>query len=473
MIVVGAGLSGLAAAFDLSRRGVDVDLLEASDRAGGVVGTVERGGFLFETGPNTVQATSEAFRRLCGDLGIAGRLIATTSAADERYLFLDGRLQKLPSSPPAFLLSPVLSVRARIQVATELFRKWHPPEPGASGTPAANEPTMEAFVRERLGPEATRILAGSFVRGVYAAELTDLGARSAFPRMWKACEEHGGLIRGLFAAGRKRLPELPGPPAPKTALLSFPHGLQELVDALQRSLGDRMRTRAPVESIAREGTGWKVRIRGGESRVGDHVVLAIPAPVAANLLESVASGDVPLDSLRRIRHASVTLVHLGLERAQVPSLPRGFGYLVPPPTPGAAGSGSTAGTGAVPRALGTIFASNLFPGRAPEGCVAVSSFYSSADVGNLDDQGLAGIACEDLARGLRETRAPVARVHEVRRWKDVIPRYAPGHAERMETLARSSRSALPGLHWAGSYVAGVSVEQVIARGRAVAAEILG
>lgn len=469
MIVVGAGLSGLAAGFDLSRGGADVSVLEASDRAGGVVGTIERNGFLFETGPSTVPASSEAFRRLCGDLGIAERLIATSSAADERYLFLRGRLQTLPRSPAGFLLSPVLSVRARFHVASELFRRWKPPASDSSAASGATEPTMEAFVCERLGPEAARILAGAFVRGVYAAELVDLGAKSAFPRMWKACEEHGGLIRGLFAAGRKRLPELPGPSAPRTALLSFPQGLQELVGALRRALGDLLRTRCEVESLERTGSGWVVRTRGGDARVGDRVVLAVPAPVAAKLLAPVTPKTVPLDSLRRVRHASVTLVHLGLERAQVPSLPRGFGYLVPPRVAGASFSEADG----VPRVLGTVFASNLFPGRAPDGCVAVSSFYSSADVGNPDDRELATIACEDLARGLREPRPPKPLAFDVRRWADVIPRYAPGHAERMEELTKTARKALPGLHWAGSYVAGVSVEQVIARGRLVAAEILG
>lgn len=456
VIVVGAGLSGLAAGFDLSRGGAEVTVLEASDRAGGVVGTLSREGFLFETGPNTVPASAESFRRLCGDLGIADRLIATSRDANERYLLLRGRLQVLPRSPIAFLLSPLLSVRARLHVATELFRRWKPPAPGAP------EPTLDEFVRERLGPEAARILVGSFVRGVYASEMVDLGARSAFPRLWKACEEHGGLIRGLLAAERKSMATLPGPSVPQTALLSFPRGLQELVEALVKALGGRLQLSSEVESLECTRSSWTVRTRGGDTRAVDRVVLAVPAPVAARLLASVAPQTFPLDSLRRVRHADVTLVHLGLERAEVPKLPRGFGYLVPPDT--AVRS---------PRALGTLFASNLFPGRAPDGCVAVSSFYSSAEVGSPDDGQLAAIACADLARALGERRPPSAVALDVRRFKDAIPRYAPGHAERMDELTKTASRDLPGLHLAGSYVAGLSVEQVIARGRAVAAEILG
>jgi len=319
---------------------------------------------------------------------------------------------------------------------------------------------MEAFLTERLGPEAARILAGAFVRGVYAAELSDLGARSAFPRLWKACEEHGGLVRGLLAAGKQRPPELPGPRTSRTALLSFPRGLRELVEALSKALGDRLRTRSEVESLARGGAGWQVRLRDGTSTNGDHLVLAVPAPAAARLLAPFARGRAPIESLDGVRHADVTVVHVGIARSAVPSLPPGFGFLVPP---GAAGA---------PRALGTIFTSNLFPGRAPDGCVAVSSFYASADVGNPGDRELAAIACEDLARGLGQSRPPEPRAFDVRRWEHGIPRYAPGHAPRMEALESATRRELPGLHLAGSYVAGVAVDQVIARGRAVAAEIL-
>lgn len=456
VIVAGAGLSGLACAFDLARGGADVVILEAGERAGGVVGTVERDGFRFETGPNTVQASSESFRRLCGDLGIAGRLIASSPAAEERFLFLRGRLRRLPSSPVSFLGSDVLSLGGRLRVCSEMFRRWSPPAPGVE------EPDLEAFFAERLGAEATRVLAGAFVRGVYAADLRELGARSAFPRMWKACEEHGGLVRGLRAASRRRGPDLPGPRSPPNALLSFPLGLGEIVGALSGSLGPRLRTNAPLASIERRGAAWLARTATGEALEADHAVLAVPAPVAARLLAQPFAGGIPIEHLRAVGHANVTLVHLGLAASEVGRLPRGFGYLVPPREE--------------PRELGTIFVSNLFPDRAPAGCIAVSSFYQSGDVQGLEDQPLVELACEHFARAVsgpsEGRRPPRARASSVHRWTDVIPRYAPGHSRRMAELARAVAERLPGLHLAGSYRAGVSVDQVIACGRSTAEEIL-
>jgi oxygen-dependent protoporphyrinogen oxidase len=457
VIVAGAGLSGLSCAFDLVRGGADVRLLEASSDVGGVVGTVERDGFLFEKGPFSVQAGSEPFRRLCGDLGIADRLIICSPASDDRYLFHRGKLRRLPTSPVELLRSDVLSFRGRMSAASEPVRRWTPPAPGAP------EPNLESFLVERVGAEATRVLAGAFVRGVYAAELKELGARSAFPRLWKACEEHGGIVRGFAAAGRAQAPDLPGPDVKRNALISFPEGLAEIVRALEKMLAGRVRTKDRVDALEKGASGWTVRSASGAIDA-DHVVLAAPAPIAARLLDPVVARlppGFPIATLKNVRHAAVIVVHLGLDAKDVPRWPQGFGYLVPPD------EGADA-----PRALGTIFVSNLFPGRAPEGSLALSSFYRESEVLGLDDRGSAALACEDLARALGEPRVPTPRVVDVRRYTDVIPRYGPGHSDAIAELVRASSRSLPGLHFAGSYVAGVSVGEVIARGRAVAKEIL-
>src|SRR5262249_44559309 len=214
------------------------------------------------------------------------RLMVYSPAAAERFLLLRGRLRRLPGSPASFLASGVLSAGGRLRVCSELLRRWKPPAPGVE------EPDLEAFFAERLGAEASRVLAGAFVRGVYAAELRDLGARSAFPRMWKACEEHGGLVRGLRAASRRKAPDLPAPRSPPPALLSSPRGPREIAAALWGSLGTRLRTRAPLAAIERRGGTWLARTAAGEAVEGDHLVLAVPAPVAARLAAPLAASGI-------------------------------------------------------------------------------------------------------------------------------------------------------------------------------------
>src|SRR5215211_4268124 len=129
-IVVGAGVSGLACAFDLARAGADVRVLEAAPRPGGVVGTLEVAGFRFERGPNTIQASAAEFRRLCADLGLLERLIVSSDAARERYLFHRGALRALPSSPVALLATPLLSARGKLRLLSEPLRRFTPPAPG-------------------------------------------------------------------------------------------------------------------------------------------------------------------------------------------------------------------------------------------------------------------------------------------------------------------------------------------------------
>lgn len=469
VLVVGAGISGLACAFDLARGGQDVTVLEAGSEVGGVVGSVQVDGFHFENGPNTVQSTARHFRGLAGDLGIADRLIVSRSEAKVRFLYHRGRLVPLPRGPFSFLFSPLLSVAAKWHILTEGFRNYEHVRDDDI------EPNFETFLRGRIGAEATRRLAGAFVRGVYAAEIDQLGARSAFPRLWSLVNDSGGLLRGVRTAFRTMRREvLPGPQTMRGDLLSFSSGLGELPRCIARELGDRMRTGVRVTALARQGSGWSVTTDGGENLAAERVVLAVSAPVAHSLLAPLVGngpGSLHVASLTGINHAAVTLVHLGLRRSAAaagsgPVLPPGFGFLVPPD------ESREAPQWGVPSALGTLFVSNLFSGRAPEGDAAVTSFYRTEDVVNEDEHTLRARALRDLVLATGQPNAAEVVASRIQRWENVIPRYGVGHARIVDDLCATVASALPGLALAGNYTGGVSVDDCIARGRAVAEDIL-
>lgn len=453
-LVVGAGLAGLACAHALARAGADVRVLEASAHAGGVVGSIAEQGFCFETGPNTVQASSAEFRALADELGLASRFLVSSPTARERSLWFRGRLHALPHSPFGLVTTPLLSLRGKLALATEPLRRFRP----ASAT---DDPDLATFFTERLGAEAATRLAGAFVRGVYAAELAELGARSAFPRVWDGCVRHGGLVRWLVAGRKQPRPVLPGPACSPFDLLSFAGGLGEFTSALATALGSRLVLANAVHALERTDAGWRVRTQSGATFSARRVVLAVPAPAAAQLLAHVDGARAAAETLARIAHARVTLVHLGLAARELANAPRGFGFLVPP------GAGSSA-----PRMLGTIFGSNIFAGRAPAGHHAVTSFYASAELPHLGERELAEFAARDLQTALGLARAPAPVFARVLRWDGVIPRYASGHKDRMTDVERELASRAPGITLAGSYTGGVSVEQVVARGRAVARALL-
>jgi len=467
VLVVGAGISGLACAFDLVRGGQDVRVLEAGERAGGVVGSLDIDGFRFETGPNTVQASARNFRLLAGELGIAGRMIVSSAQVKMRYLFHRGRLVRLPGGPLSFLLSPLLSAASKWRILTEGFREYtYVPDDEI-------EPSFEAFLEGRLGREATRRLAGAFVRGVYAAEMDELGARSAFPRLWNLANENGGLLRGMRAAFRgMRREELPGPRTSRSDLLSFASGLGELPDSLAKFLGERLTTGVRVTGLERAPGGWNAMTDSGERVETDHVVLAVPAAATHGLLSPVVGngpGGLHIAQLANVGHAAVTTVHLGLAArngGEAPLLPPGFGYLVPPD------EASENPQWGVPSALGTLFVSNLFAGRGPAGTAAVSSFYRTDDVANDDENSLRERALRDLVLATGLTESPEIIVSRVQRWQEVIPRYGVGHGRLVADLDASVAAELPGIALAGNYMGGVSVDDCIARGRAVAAKVL-
>lgn len=473
-IVVGAGLTGLSCAHALRERGLRVHLLEASKRVGGVVGTFETNGFLFESGPNTVPASAAHLRHAAHELGIASQLITSRPEAKRRYLFQDAGLHELPSSPRALLKTPLLSGRAKRRILSEAFRPFRP-EALASGT----EPTFEEFLTERIGREATRTFAGAFVRGVYAAEIDELGARSAFPRLYALAQEHRGLVRGMLSRGRaaKRArkngaPPLPGPATSATDLLSFSGGFSVLVGAFERALEGAVSKNTAVAEIDRGPGGWRAVLETGEALACRELVLAVPAPIVHPLLAMRAPERLNIDVLRDLEHAKVTAVHLGLEGAP---LPPGFGFLVPPDE-------EAKGDPRTPKVLGTLFISNIFDGRAPSGTTSVTVMFRGGEVAHLVGDQLVDRAVVELEKALigysathpesAEQSAPSpgrARprvvASRVQRWSGVIPRYAPGHVDRMDQLCTSASRMLPGLHLVGSYRGGVSVDDRLRVGR--------
>ncbi|MEL6712229.1 MAG: protoporphyrinogen oxidase [Planctomycetota bacterium] len=472
-IVIGGGLTGLACAHELKRRGHSVHLIEASAKVGGVVGTFETGGFLFEAGPNTVPSTAQNVRELSAELGVADQLVTSRPEAARRYLFKDGGLHELPSSPGALLRTGLLSRKGRMRVLTEPLRRFDPETYGGA------EPTFEQFLTERIGPEATRTFAGAFVRGVYAAEIDELGARSAFPRVWKMASEHGGLVRGMVARMREkkraRKAGVPLPPGPRTRggdLLSFSGGFGVLVNAFESALAGHVSRNTQIAEIERGPGGWRAVLETGEALACRELVLAVPGSAALPLLSMCAPSRLDLGALKAVEHAAVTSVHLGLENAP---LPPGFGFLVPPDE-------ERRGDPRTPGVLGMLFVSNLFHGRAPSGTSSITAMFRGGEVADLVGDTLVDAGVLALEKALvgyeathpgapRRTRAPRVVASRTRRWTGVIPRYAPGHIERFELLRRSSERILPGLHLAGNYVGGVSVDDRLGHGRNVAAQV--
>ncbi len=454
-IVIGGGISGLAAAFRLRRGGSAVAVLEASPRVGGAIETYVEGGWHFELGPNTVvEAKGDAgdasgIGRLIAAAGLDGERIAASPEAQRRYLLKGGRLHPLPGGPGSLLCTPLFPLRAKLRFLRE---PW-------IGRPEGDpEESVATFVRRRLGPDFLDYAVGPFVSGVYAGDPERLSLRWAVPKIAALEREHGSLLRGAIARRRgQRTAGETGDAGGHGTLLSFRTGLAELPRRLAQEIGD-VRTGVAARRVLPAADGFRIETDAGPLSTR-RVLLAVPADVAAGLLE-VATGGRSL-AFAEIPYAPVAVVALGYRREDVAHPLDGFGYLVP----------RKEGK----RTLGCLFPSTIFPDRAPAGHVALAVFAggrTDPELVTWDEDRIAATIESEVGEtlGVSAAARPVFRL--VRRWPRAIPQYEIGHG-RFVDLKNAIERDLPGLHIGGNFLTGISVPDCVRNGALVAKEILG
>jgi oxygen-dependent protoporphyrinogen oxidase len=444
--VVGGGISGLALAHALRKRGERVMLLEASHRVGGVIRSEVVEGFITEAGPNSIIDREPAMHALVDELGLTLRQAAPS--VKKRYLYTRGALRLLPGSPPAFLKSDVLPFGAKMRAVAELFSRRGP----------EGEESLGDFARRHLGREATSVLVDAMQTGIFAGDPERLSVGAVFPQLVKMEREHRSLILALVRAERARR-KSPVKTDLTGAVCTFDGGLETLVRALEAKLGDAVHRRVALQSLRREGQGWRLSVlreSTSETLAVDAVALATPAYVSAELLRPL---DATLaEELEEIEHAPVAVVNLGYARADASAVPDGFGFLVP----------EREGRGL----LGCIFASRVFPHRAPEDGVLLTCMIGGARHPErlaLDEAALTALAREELEVTLGLTAAP--RLSRVSRWTRGIPQYNVGHLGRLERIdARLAR--LSGLHLTGNALRGVGLNDCVREAAALAGRIV-
>jgi len=443
-IVIGGGISGLICAHRLLQRGQDVLLLEESERAGGVIGTIRQDNFQFELGPQSFLSNTTLLELISG-LGLDGELLRADAKAP-RYVLLDGALRQVPLGPRDLLGTSLLSLGTKLRLLSEPWRRTKPPE---------DDESVAAFVRRKFGEDLLENLVGPLVSGIHAGDPERLSLRSAFPAVHQWEAEHGSVLRGAM---KSRPPK--GTPRP--GLCSFREGMEALVRRLAEALDDALSLHTSVEKITRGKvnghSGFEVQVnrRGrAEKLTADALVLATPTPAAAALIGPISEAFREL--LGRIEYAPVAVVGAGYRREQVGQAVDGFGFLVPRKEKRSV--------------LGTVWSSSLFAGRAPEGMVSFTSFVGGAanvELMDWSDERIAAEAEREVAQVLRINGAPVTRM--VRRWTRALPQYNLGHGKIVTGLEQELRR-FPGLFLAGSYLSGASVgscaEQAVKTAEAV------
>ena len=442
-LVIGGGVSGLVCSYALQKAGVEVLLVEASERAGGVINSIHRDGFLLELGPQSFSGTAQ-LRTLCAELGIADQLLEAPRRAP-RYVLVNGRLRRVPLNPVAFFLSPLISGATKWALVRDVFGKSIPPEADES---------VAAFIRRKFSEQLLDRLVGPFVSGVYAGDPEKLSMRSAFPMVPEAEQAAGSILRGMM-----KLAKAKKGPRERPALNTFRDGNETLVRALGNKLGSTVLLRTSAANMYRQNDGsFHVSLEGAggsDSVSAKSVILATPTDVTGKLLAQL---DPSFESLfTPIEYAAVAVVSLGYAKKDIGDALEGFGFLVP----------RSAGL----RILGTVWNSSLFSGRAPEGQALLTTF-----AGGATDPSAVKLSSEELSSLVHREIAPLLWIKNapafcnVTIWPRALPQYNLGHGERLASISKNL-ARFPGLFLTGNYLHGPAIGACVEQAMAVAEEV--
>jgi oxygen-dependent protoporphyrinogen oxidase len=437
--IVGAGVSGLAAAYELRKRKRSVVVLERELRPGGIIVTERVGEFIVDAGPDALLVQKPAAIALCNELGLGDRLIPT-KLPRTAFVLRDGELHSLPGASilgfptrlkPLFT-STLFGLRAKFRMASELVI------PRASHT---GDESIAGFVRRRFGPEAVTYIAEPLLAGIHAGDVERLSMRALFPRLVDAEARAGSVIRAFRSE--------PRPVNSDGVFRSFPNGLAELIDGLMKA--------APKESVRcdsnvtriEKGDGFTIHIVGKPSMRARAVILAIPAFAAAELLRPI---DADLSTAcESIRYLSTATVVFAFPRDAVRHKLNGTGFVVPR----AEGLSITAGA----------WISSKWPHRAPEGQALLRAFLGGArdpDVLSRTDTELTSAALGDLTKILGIRGVPI--MTRVYRWNRSSPQQEVGHGDLMARID-ARLAAHGGLYVTAAGFRGVGIPDCIADAR--------
>ena len=465
--IVGGGISGMATAYYLHQearaRGLNVDihLLEASDRLGGVIHTVREHGFIVEGGPDCILSFKPAGVGLWKELGLEADIVGTSREHRGSYIYSRGALHPLPEGLTLMIpskLGPLFRTRlvswpGKLRAGLDLIWSRH-----SDG----RDVSVAEFVTAHLGQEVFERIVEPLFAGIYAGDARHLSLAATYPQLLEVEQRHGSLLRGLLLMQQQRRKSNGRERAPRyTPFVTLRAGLAQMVEALQSRL-DRVdvHLRTRVRAITRDNEGsppqWRLIVDGGSPILADAVVIAAPAHASAAMLRPT---DPELaDTLARIPYASTVTVSLAFPRAEIAHPLNGYGFVVP----------RVEGR----RLLACTWTSGKFPHRAPAGWALFRCFLGRAgddDVVHLSDERLTALVLEEL-RAIMGVEAVPEHVW-VFRWPRALPQYTVGHLERLRAVEERLKS-WPGLFLVGNAYRGVGVPDRIAEAKEVAKHVL-
>ncbi|XP_044504047.1 protoporphyrinogen oxidase, mitochondrial isoform X1 [Mangifera indica] len=467
--VVGAGVSGLAAAYKLKSHGLNVMVFEAEGRAGGKLRSISQGGLIWDEGANTMTESEMEVRNLLDDLGIREKQQLPISQ-NKRYIVRNGEPVLIPSDPIALIKSNILSTQSKLQLILEPFL-WKKSDSAVVSDANANESVGEFFQRH-FGKEVVDFLIDPFVAGTSAGDPDTLVMRHSFPELWNLEKRFGSVIAGaiqskLFAKRDKGV-ERKGSSERRRhqrGSFSFVGGMQTLTDSLCKKLDeDELKLKSKVLSLSYGPEGisalenWSLCYSSNHAKHSqalsfDAVIMTAPVCNVKEMKIKKGGNLFPLNFLPEVSYMPLSVIITTFRKENVKKPLEGFGVLVP----------SKEQQNGL-KTLGTLFSSMMFPDRAPKNLYLYTTFVGGSrnrELAKASTDELKQIVTSDLKQLLGVEGEPTFLNHFF--WSKAFPLYGRNYDSVLEAIEKMEKN-LPGFFYAGNHRGGLSVGKSIASG---------
>jgi protoporphyrinogen/coproporphyrinogen III oxidase len=447
IVIIGAGLTGLTAAYYLKKNGYNVILIEKNSKTGGVIDTVKEDGFVIETGPNTGVLSHPEVAELFEDLSDKCTLETANPESKRRLIWKSGSWHALPDGLGKAIKTPLFSLGDKFRILGEPFRR--------KGTNPFE--TLEELVLRRMGRSYLDYAVDPFISGIYAGNPSYLVTRFALPKLYALEQNYGSFIKGAIKKGFE-----PVEPRMKKAtkeVFSAENGLSSLVGALEDATGkENIILNAKDTVIGLSGDKYTVSTSTGEGEKyfeSDYVITTVDAGALEPLLSFITPEE--LSAITNLEYAKVVQVVLAYREWQGIEL-NAFGGLVP--------------TRENRRILGVLFTSSFFKNRAPEKGALLSVFLGGTKrpgYVDLSDDEIKKIVFEEVSEMFKLSN-PQPDILRIFRYRRAIPQYGKTSEERLKAIT-GIQNRYPGLILAGGIRDGIGMADRIKQASLIASEI--
>lgn len=453
VIIIGAGITGLSVGNSLMNAGVSFAILEKENRTGGQIETLSKGGFTFETGPNTGVMASPEVVELFEDLpDLVSLEVAQKSVASKRWIWKKGKFYPLPSGPVSGLLTPLFSLKDKFRILSEPFR------------PVGTDPdeTLAALAERRLGKSFVQYAVEPFVGGIYAGDANTLIVRHAFPKLHRLEADYGSFISGSIK--KMRMPKSEREKKATREVFSAEGGFQNLVSALESKLNKNgaIHTGANIISIEFDRTKkhWNVDFQDHSTKeikkiTAKSIVSTVPAYTLPSLMPWLS--DALKEALKKLIYAPVIEVSVGFDHFPSHIDTEAFGGLIPPVENR--------------KILGILFPSSTFRGRTPYPDSALFTIFMGGvrfgeQILSMSDEEIKKTALEELYSMLGIPSDLKPSLLYVSKHPRAIPQYTL-HMNDLLPLVKEAEESFPGLLLAGGLRDGIGLANRITQGRSI------